>query len=185
MTDYFALFGLERRPLIDLDSLRELYFRKSEQANRRGPGDLATINEAFRILSSPALRLGHLLRLEFSEVPARQINPSFGALFGELASVVTDFDQALSKVGSQSSPVLRAMHFQETSSLQERLAGLGEALSEQRSSLEARIKALDEKWPDHTVETRDELAQIALDLTFIDRWQQQLKERSLRLQELA
>jgi hypothetical protein len=65
------------------------------------------------------------------------------------------------------------------------LASLGAALSEQRSSLEARIKSLDGKWPDHTVETRDALAQIALDLTFIEKWQQQLKERSLRLQELA
>jgi hypothetical protein len=185
MTDYFALFGLERRPLIDLESLRELYFRKSELANRSGPGDLATINEAFRILSSPALRLGHLVRLEFSEVPEGQINPSFGALFGELANAVANFDQAVSKVRSQGSPLLRAMHFQETSSLQEELASLGAALSEQRSSLEARIKSLDEKWPDHTVETRDALAQIALDLTFIEKWQQQLKERSLRLEELA
>ena len=77
------------------------------------------------------------------------------------------------------------MHFQETSSLQQRLANLGAALSEQRTSLEGRIKALDEKWPDHTVETRDALAQIALDLTFIGRWQEQLNERSLRLEELA
>ena len=185
MTDYFGLFGLERRPLIDLESLRELYFRKSEQANRGDPGDLATINEAFRVLSSPTLRLGHLLKLEFSEVPSRQINPSFGALFGELANAVADFDQALSKVGSQSSPLLRAMHFQETSSLQQKLANLGATLSEQRTSLESKMKALDEKWPDHTIETRDALAQIALDLTFVDRWEQQLKERSLRLEGLA
>jgi hypothetical protein len=185
MTDYFALFGLQRRPLIDLESLRELYFRKSEQANRGDPGDLATINEAFRVLSSPTLRLGHLLKLEFSEVPARQINPSFGALFGELANAVADFDRAFLKAGSQSSPLLRAVHFQETSSLQQKLFSLGAALSEQRTSLEGRINALDEKWPDRTVETRDALAQIALDLTFIERWQQQLKERSLRLEELA
>jgi len=185
MTDYFALLGFERRPLIDPESLSEFYVRKSEQANRNDPGGLARINEAFRTLSSPAARLDHLLRLEFGEVPARQINPAFGALFGRLANAVAHFDQALSKVALQTSPLLRAMHFQNISSLQEELSTLIAALSEQRTLLENRIRALDEKWPDHTVETRDALAQIALDLTFINKWQQQLKERSLRLEELA
>jgi DnaJ-domain-containing protein 1 len=185
MIDYFALFGLERRPLIDLESLGELYFRRSEQANRGSQGDLATINEAFRTLSNPAARLEYLLRLQFGDLPPRQINPAFGALFGQLANLLARFDNALSKVASQTSPLLRALHFQETASLQEDLATLGAALLEQRTLLVDRINALNEKWPDHASETRDDLAQIALDLTFVDKWQQQLKERNLRLEELA
>lgn len=185
MIDYFAVFGLERRPLIDLESLRERYFRKSEQASRGSQGDLATINEAFRTLSSPASRLDYLLRLEFGELPARQINPAFGALFGQLANAVAGFDRVLSQIASQTSPLLRALHIQNTASLQEDLATLSAALSQQRTSLMDRLNALNAKWPDHASETRDALGQIALDLTFIDRWEQQINERRLRLEELV
>ena len=65
MTDYFALFGEARRPWLDPAELKEKYFAFSRTA-----APSAELNEAFRVLSDPKLRLQHLLTLEGVELNA-------------------------------------------------------------------------------------------------------------------
>jgi hypothetical protein len=69
MTDYFALFGEARRAWLDPEKLKEKYFA----LNRATAAD-ADLNEAYRVLSDPKLRLHHLLTLDGAELTAgRQV----------------------------------------------------------------------------------------------------------------
>ena len=65
MIDFFAVFGLQPRPVIDVALLSDLYASKSKTShlNRAADGDFATLNEAFRTLSDPVSRVWHLLAL--------------------------------------------------------------------------------------------------------------------------
>ena len=65
MTDYFALFGEARRPWLEPAELKEKYFARSRTA-----APSAELNEAFRVLSDPKLRLHHLLTLAGAELTA-------------------------------------------------------------------------------------------------------------------
>ena len=77
MTDYFALLGEARRAWLDPEKLKEKYFA----LNRATAAD-AELNEAFRVLSDPKLRLHHLLTLDGAELTAsRQVPPSVAELF--------------------------------------------------------------------------------------------------------
>ena len=72
MTDYFALLGEARRAWLDPEKLKEKYFA----LNRATAAD-AELNEAYRVLSDPKLRLHHLLTLDGAELTAsRQVPPT-------------------------------------------------------------------------------------------------------------
>ena len=69
MIDFFAVFGLEPRPVIDVGGLGDLFANKSKTSHpdRVADGDFATLNEAFNTLRNPASRIFHLLALSGEE----------------------------------------------------------------------------------------------------------------------
>ncbi len=93
MIDYFALLDEARRPWLDPERLKEKYFAR----NRAAPAD-AELNEAFRVLSDPKLRLQHLLTLEGAQLTAgRPVPPSVAELFWNTGTVLREVDRLLLK----------------------------------------------------------------------------------------
>ena len=91
MTDYFALLGEARRAWLDPEKLKEKYFA----LNRATAAD-AELNEAFRVLSDPKLRLHHLLTLDGAELTAsRQVPPSVAELFWNTGTLLREVEQWL------------------------------------------------------------------------------------------
>jgi hypothetical protein len=187
MIDYFALLGIERRPAITEETVKGAYFRKSEtlHSDPARSGELIAVNAAFRTIANPATRIQHLLVLEFGDAGGGQIAPDLGELFGTIVEVLQMADQELGSLSARSSPILRALAYQRLDGLREKLVQVEKELSQRESGLLAEVARLDQDWFESTVQSRHPLAQIALSLTFVQKWLSQVRERKIRLEELA
>jgi hypothetical protein len=187
MIDYFALLDLERRPFIADESLKNAYLRKSEmmRAQTSELGALSAINMAFRILSNPAARTQHLLNLEFGDSRGGRLAPDIGAIFGPVAEAVQMADRELGRVSEQSSVLLRALVYQKIEGVRDKLAEVECELSNREAGLLSELGRLDTVWHLDRARCRDRLAQIALRLTFVQKWLSEVRERQIRLEELV
>ena len=187
MIDYFALLGVERRPSITEETLKQAYFRKSESlyADPAQSGELFAVNAAFQTVSNPATRIQHLLKLEFGDAGGGKIAPDLGELFGTIVEVLQIADQELGSLSAQSSPLLRALAYQRLDRLREGLEQAEKELSQREARLLAEVAPLDLSWSESVQNSRCALAQVALDLTFVQKWLSQVRERKIRLEELA
>ena len=187
MIDYFALLGVERRPAITEEVLKRAYFRKSEllQSDSAEAGELSAVNAAFRTIANPATRIQHLLKLEFGDPGGGQIGADLGELFGLIVKVLQNADQELASLSAQSSPILRALAYRKLDGLRQQLEQVERELLQRESGLLAELARLDQSWLENTAHARRPLAQIALDLTFVQKWLSQVRERIIRLEELA
>jgi curved DNA-binding protein CbpA len=186
MIDYFAVLGIQRRPAVPESVLQRAYYQKSKllHPDRAEGSDFSSINEAFQVVSNPAARIQHLLKLEFGEAGDRQIGAELGGLFGTLVEVLRRADQELGSFSRQASPLLRALAFQRLEALRHALDDAEKLIVERQSELQSRIAAVDQIWSQDRARCQKPLAQIAVDLTFVQKWAAQVRERKVRLEEL-
>jgi hypothetical protein len=124
MTDYFALLGEARRAWLEPDRLKEKYY-----ALNRAAAANADLNEAFRVLSDPKLRLHHLLTLEDVELTAgREVPPSVAELFWNSGTLLRKIERWLLQRKGTGSVLARALLEPERRELEQRLNTLEEAL---------------------------------------------------------
>jgi hypothetical protein len=187
MIDYFALLGIERRPAITEETVKGAYFHKSEalHLDPARSGEVFAVNAAFQAIANPATRIQHLLTLEFGDARGGEIAPDLGKLFGIIVEVLQIADQELGSLSVRSSPILRALAYQRLDGLREKLNQAEKELSQRESALLAEVARLDQSWFQSPVHARHPLAQVALGLTFIQKWSSQVRERKIRLEELA
>ena len=187
MTDFFAVLRVPARPWLDQEGLRDAYIRLSEALHRQaGSQDaLVTLNRAFQVLNDPAARVAHLLSLTGGESGTRQIAPVMGELFGRVAGCLQEADRLLGEVSTQGGPALvRALQIQRVHAAQADLGGLAHDLAgDQAQRLDA-LRELDQAWLHNPADAREALAQLAADLTCLQKWQGQIRERLLRFDEL-
>jgi hypothetical protein len=184
MTDYFSLFNLPRRPLIDLVKLNDGFARRSAENHAARRDEAVVLNGAFRVLSDTVSRLDHLLALEAVNLHDRAISPEVGQWFGKVAEILHRFDEIHYQFTQESLHLLRAAKLR---LLQADLAVVEECsagLESLRESLEQWLREIDEGWPDNRAEALPHLGQLALDLKFVEKWINELKERKLRFDEL-
>ena len=135
MTDHFARLGEARRPWLDLEKLKEKYYRLS----LAGAPD-AELNEAFRVLSDPKLRLHHLLTLEGADLVAgRRVPPSVAELFWNTGALLRELERWLLRRAGATSALSRALLQPERGKLEDRLGKLEEQL---RATYDAEIAQL-------------------------------------------
>ena len=135
MTDYFALLGEARQPWLDPDTLKEKYFALA----RTRPAD-AELNEAFRVLSEPKLRLHHLLTLEGAELTAgRPVPSSVAELFWNTGTLLREIERWLLRNKVADSALARALLSGERASLEGKLEALEARLNR---AYEAELTAL-------------------------------------------
>ncbi|MGH8165519.1 MAG: hypothetical protein ACREP1_14415, partial [Rhodanobacteraceae bacterium] len=124
MTDHFALLGEARRPWLDPEELKEKYHALSRNAP---PG--AELNEAFRVLSDPKLRLQHLLKLEGADLTAgRPVPAAVAELFWNAGSLLREIERWLLRQSAATSTLARALLQPERGKLESRLSALEEEL---------------------------------------------------------
>ena len=185
MNDYFALLDIERRPAITEETVKGAYFRKSEllHSDPARSGEMFAVNAAFQTIVNPATRIQHLLKLEFGDAGGGKIPADLGELFGIIVGALQVADQELGSLSAGGSSLLRALAYQRLDGIREGLERAEKALSQRESSLLDEVARLDATWFESTVDARHPLAQIALGLTFVQKWQSQVRERKIRLEE--
>jgi hypothetical protein len=187
MIDFFALFGLPARPMLDVTELNDLFANKSKTVHpdRATDGDFATLNEAFRTLSDPASRIWHLLALSGGAPQTTTPGAEISGWFGQVATGLQRFDRMLQPILQESSSLLRAVKIREGQSLVSELNYLSDGLIQQRDRLLHALAQIDVRWPNDLPTDRASLAQIACDLRFVEKWLAQITERRLRLASIA
>ena len=187
MIDFFAVFGLEPRPVIDAGVLGNLFASKSKTSHpdRAADGDFATLNQAFNTLRDPASRILHLLALSGDEPRFKAASAGVSAWFGQVANGLQRFDRMFQPLSQETSSLLRAVRFREGQSILADLEKISEGLRCQKEGLLETMAQIDARWPSDRTADRDSLAQIACDLRFIEKWLAQIGERRLRLASIA
>ena len=159
MTDYFALFAEARRPWLEPEKLKEKYYALSRAA---APG--AEVNEAFRVLSDPKLRLHHLLTLEGVELTAgRPVPPSVAELFWNTGTLLREVERWLLQNKAATSSLARAVLQPEKGKLQQRLGKLEEQLRATYDAELAQLPRAEIDWPNESgqmVERYDSIAYL-------------------------
>jgi DnaJ-domain-containing protein 1 len=186
MTDFFAVFGLQPRPVIDVALLSNLFASKSKSVHpdHGADGDFATLNEAFQTLAHPVTRVWHLLALSGGEAKPTSARAEVNAWFGQVANSLQQFDQMLQPLSQETSSLLRAIKIGEGRVLVDELEKLSEDLGAEKQGLLEALAQIDARWPSDLAADRSALAQIACDLRFVEKWLAQIAERRLRFQEL-
>lgn len=169
MTDYFALFGEARRPWLDPAELKEQYFARSRMA-----APSAELNEAFRVLSDPKLRLHHLLTLAGAELTAgRPVPPAVAELFWNTGSLLREIEHWLLRRAAAASVLAQAVLQPERARLERRLAKLEEELGANHETEIAQLRDAPNESAD-LVERYDRIA-------YLSRLRERAAEKRLQL----
>ena len=143
MTDYFALLGEARRAWLDPEELKKQYFARV----RERPAD-AELNEAFRVLSEPKLRLHHLLVLAGADLTAgRPVPPATVELFWDTGAVLREIERWLLRKREAGSALARALLQPDRLKLEKRLDELEEKLRAAYAAELAQLPRGEVDWP--------------------------------------
>jgi DnaJ domain len=186
MIDYFALLQQSRRPWLDLETLKEKYHELTKTAHPdRKPSsnpdsDFANINEAYRILLDPKLRLDHLLNLEGIPPTSHTIVPEqIADVFLEIGTLIQETDRLLAK--SATTTVLsKALLRSEILEKQKLTVDLLEKLETMYAVALKELKLLDQTWTS-TDQAGAELSALSSRFAYLTRWVAQLQERKFQL----
>jgi hypothetical protein len=177
MTDYFALLGEARQPWLDPENLKEKYFALAHAR----PAD-AELNEAFRVLSEPKLRLHHLLTLEGADLTVgRPVPPSVAELFWNTGTLLREIERWLLRNNEAVSTLSRALLQPERGKLRQRLDTLEEQL---RATYETELAQL----PRGRVGSPDELKGLVArydSIAYLARLLEQSAEKKFQLSASA
>ena len=185
MTDFFALIGLPRRPLIDEGALQEGYLRMAAVLHPdSGSGSAEKFRElleARRTLLDPAARLRHLLILGGH---AAREGGSHGApdLFLEVAGALDAAKSVGRRMTEARSAIGRAALEPERRKAAQRVQRATEAVDAAWRELGDRLQAEDARWPDSDFSV---LETIGKKYVFLSRWQNELREALFRLKSTS
>jgi DnaJ-domain-containing protein 1 len=152
MIDYFALLQQPRKPWLETETLKEKYH---ELARAAQPGQ--ELNEAYRVLVDPKLRLQHLLALEG----------------GPPSSASEQVPEELADLFMQIAPALNKIDMQQARRLDDSI-GRVKQLSE--GTLEE-LRELDANWK----EQLPQIEKIYQRISYLTRWLALLEERRFQL----
>jgi hypothetical protein len=186
MTDFFSVFGLEPRPVIDTAVLNNLFATRSKTAHpdHAVHADFVELNEAFRTLSDPVLRIGHLLAVMGSANLTANSSPEVNRWFVPVATVIQKFDRAFQVLAQENRSLIRAVKIEEMQSIVSELEEISGCLSTERERLLQALAEIDAHWPGNMMSAPASLARIATNLRFLQKWLAQMGERRLRFEEL-
>lgn len=181
MTDYFALLQQPRQPWLDLDELKNRYqaLALAEHPDQKSPGaagiDFAEVNEAYRCLRDPKLRLQHFLLLEGNSPGAGEtIPPDLFDLFSQISEFIQKADGFLARWRGTANALGKSLLQSELLSLQHDCQML---IAKLRQLYDEAVAAT-ESANDWKIEN---LKRLYLRLTYLGRWLQQVEERNFAL----
>jgi curved DNA-binding protein CbpA len=177
MIDAFAEFSLPRSPGVDEQALARRFDDLSRSCHPDAGGDPAAfsrLTEARRLLSSPALRLRHLLELESPGTRLDgPLSPSLMDLFTTLGPTLQAVQNFELRKTAATSALARALLASEETRHRESLEDLASTLATQFSTL---LDAA-QNWNG----SPDPLAAWAREAAFLEKWQSQVRDHLSRL----
>lgn len=177
MTDYFALLGEARRPWLEPENLKEKYFALS----RAAAAD-AELNEAFRVLSDPKLRLQHFLTLAGVELTVgRPVPPSVAELFWNTGTLLREVERWLLKCAEASSALSRALLSAERTKLEGKLEKLEEQLNALYETELAQLRRIEVAANSDSPNELSKLVERYDSISYLTRLQKQTKEKRFRM----
>lgn len=188
MTDYFALLQQPRQPWLDPAKLKEQYQHVTlashpdrQEANERVL-DFATVNEAFRVLSDPKLRLQHLLQLQgFASSSGDFVPKELIDLFSEIGTLIAAIDRLLEHSNRAQNALAKSLLQSDLVSKQEETQVLLDRLKRLQDEGLQELRSLNDPWtaaPD-TIAIR--LGELYRRFAYLTRWIGQLEERKFQL----
>lgn len=176
MVDHFATLGMRRSAAVDEALVRQRFHQLSRAAHPDQEGGdeaaFAAINEAQRVLRSPAARLRHLLDLEFGGVPesSGSMSPQLMDLFSQVGPALGQAKAVIAKRRMASSALAKALLAAEEAAAQRALAAANSQLMSRRSEVESGLGEID-------LSARESLVAAWHELSFLQNWQAQVQER--------
>lgn len=195
MTDYFALLTEPRRPWLDADTLKTMFFAVSSEvhpdrvhnasesdklvANQR----YTELNAAYQCLREPRSRIRHLLELELGAKPSDLTNvpDDLMELFFAVGKAFREVDAFLGEKAQATSPLIQVQLFERGMERVEQLNELSHNISPRREALLEELKTLDADWQSGKSTQTDRLLSIWRLLSFYERWLAQIQERVAQL----
>jgi hypothetical protein len=177
MTDYFALFDEARRPWLGPEKLKEKYFARS----RASSADVE-LNEGFRVLSDPKLRLHHFLMLEGADLTVgRPVPPTVAELFWSSGTLLREIERWLLKHADAGSALSRALLSAERTKLEARLEALEGELNALYETELDQLRQIDASAETDSPNVLPKLIEHYDSISYLSRLQEQTKEKRFRM----
>jgi hypothetical protein len=200
MNDYFAALGLERRPWLDPDALKNRFLALSTQAHpdrvhscgtserHTAEENYARLNAAYQCLREPRNRLRHLLELETGQKPPelQEIPAPLMEVFLEVGALCREVDAFLTERDAVKSPLLKVPYLKRSQEWADRLDRAQRGIAGDLDALAAKLRHMDQLWEATRSSKRSEevlhrLEELYRLFSYHGRWRSQLQERILRL----
>jgi curved DNA-binding protein CbpA len=188
MIDYFALLQQPRRPWLDPEQLKQkrqqltLAAHPDRQGSNRPALNFAAINEAYRVLSDPKLRLRHLLSLEDrNPVATQSIPPELTELFTKTGTAIQEVDRLVERLRGANSVLSKSLLRSEVLEAQKRSNELLDELQNLFVNTLDALKQLDATWNDGREDATEDLAKLYRRFSYLGRWMDQIRERQFQL----
>ena len=188
MRDFFALFGQPRQPWLEPNLLKEKHHQLTRRAHpdvrgNASPENFEEINEAYRILSEPKLRVRHLLQLEGDVNPKRDrpVPSDLQELFLQVGTFSQTMQRVLATISSSSGALARSLAKGELLQLETQTAQLLEKVSRSYDACLSELRGLNEIWNTKKEENVSQLQRLHDRMAYLSRWIAQLKEMQFQL----
>jgi len=190
MKDPFALFGMEPRPWIDPELLREAFNERAAACHPdSNPESDATarfleLNAAYQTLRDPVSRLRFLVESRGNIPPEQQKDSNFIpqeliTMFAEIAPIKAALGQFLKQRSSAKSPLSLALLKHEEHKIKAAIAIIEQKLLHQWESCQSSLHTLNEHWMDRSPVSLNSANELATKMRFIQKWKASLKTDSL------
>lgn len=194
MTDYFALLEFPRSPWLEVAEVKTQFARLSgpvhpdrvhqadDTIRAAATQRYAELNSAQQCLADTRQRLRHLLELETGELPTDVgvVPPQISDLFFEVGQALKLSDELVRQKQLATSPMVQAQVMRQAMARLEAVRGVIARLDQRRDLLDARCRELGGAWLAGERSSK-ELTELHRDYSYVNRWLEQLRERSLRL----
>jgi curved DNA-binding protein CbpA len=188
MIDYFSVVQQPRRPWLDPTELKQKYQELTltghpdRQRSKEPASDFAIINEAYRVLSDPKLRLQHLLNLEGRDPDANQALPQeLVQLFGEIGTFLQDIDRLLEKLRTRNNALSKSLLQSDILKAQQRATEVSDQLEKLYANASDELRRLDALWDKQRERIVEDLKTLYHRFAYLGRWIDQIRERQFQL----
>jgi curved DNA-binding protein CbpA len=193
--DYFAVLQQPRRPWVEAEQLKEKHqqLTLALHPDRSGrdtmkinpdvfPYSFARITEAYRVLSDPKQRLGHLLTLEGATLNSTGSPPNeLIELFTIIGAFVQETDVLLEKAAGAKSALAKSLLQPQILDTRQRACELLKNLEALSNSALDELRQLDDLWDEQREEAVATLKDLYRRFAYLGRWTEQLRERQFGL----
>ena len=190
MKDPFALFGMEPRPWVDSELLREAFNKKAASCHPDSNPELdATarfleLNAAYQTLKDPVSRLRCLVELS-GDRPQQERKDSTSVpqelitLFAEIAPIKAALSQFSNQRSTAKSPLSLALLRHEEQQIRTTIAAMEKKLLHEWESCQSSLHSLNEHWRERSPTSLSSVNELATKMRFLQKWTASLKIDSL------